>query len=152
MRLSVTAVLLVLLLFCSMSLAAEPAVPEVAVELKADQTAITPGGSVGLAIVFDLPDGWHLYWRNRGEGGLEPTFEWTLPPGWNVGPLQFPPPTRHVDATGTHTFIMEDDPIILTRLSAPRRRQERGARPGGTQTQVAALQGTLRPGPQGPEP
>ncbi len=115
MRLSSIAVLLL----CSMSVAAEPAPPEVGVELLADQTAVTPGGSVGLAIVFELPEGWHIYWRNRGEGGLEPSFEWTLPPGWNVGPLEFPPPSRHIDATGTHTFIMEADPIILARLSVP---------------------------------
>ncbi len=89
------------------------------VALLADRTAIAPGGTVNLAIHFELDSDWHLYWRNRGEGGLEPNFKWTLPEGFEVGPLRWPAPKRHVDDADAHTFILEDEPILLAELRAP---------------------------------
>ncbi|HOW70567.1 MAG TPA: protein-disulfide reductase DsbD family protein [Phycisphaerae bacterium] len=89
------------------------------VRLLADKTAVAPGQKIGLALAFAIKSDWHIYWRNRGEGGLEPSFTWQLPPGFSVGPVRFPPPTRHIDAVGDHTFIMSDDPILLTTLAVP---------------------------------
>jgi len=99
--------------------------PEVTAELLADQTAIVPGGAVELAVRLTVPEGWHVYWVNHGEGGLETTFEWKLPPGYEVGPMRFPPPRRHVDEADAHTFILEGEPTFLTTLKAPA-----DARPG----------------------
>ncbi|MBI4581012.1 MAG: thioredoxin family protein [Planctomycetes bacterium] len=96
------------------------AAPEVGVELLANQTAVAPGGTVDLAIRFKVPSGWHVYWQNRGEGGQETRFEWKLPPGWSVGPMRFPPPSRHVDELETHTFILENEPVMLTTARAPK--------------------------------
>lgn len=98
----------------------EPKGPKVGVELLADRAAGVPGGSVELAVQFKLEDGWHIYWRNRGEGGLEPTFEWKLPVGFKVGALRYPMPTRYVDQADAHTFILEGEPAILTQLSIPK--------------------------------
>ncbi len=93
--------------------------PKVEARLLADRTAITPGGRIDLAVQFKVPDGWHIYWKNRGEGGQETRFDWHLPAGWSVGPMQFPKPTRHVDEADAHTFILEGEPVVLTTLTAP---------------------------------
>ncbi|UCD30396.1 MAG: thioredoxin family protein [Planctomycetota bacterium] len=93
--------------------------PNVEVELLADASAILPGKSAQLAVAFKLPEGWHIYWRNRGEGGMEPAFKWNLPKGFTVGPMKFPAPERHVDKAGIHTFILAGNPTILTYLKAP---------------------------------
>lgn len=93
--------------------------PDVDVELLADRTAITPGGTVDLAILFTVQEGWHIYWKNRGEGGLETSFEWQLPEGYEVGPLRYPPPKRHIDQADAHTFILEGEFAKLTTLKAP---------------------------------
>jgi len=101
--------------------AASQGAPKARVDLLANHTAITPGGSIELAITFEIEDGWHTYWRNRGEGGMEPSFKWHLPEGFTVAKLRFPPPQRHVDALGGHTFILEGDPILLAELTAPQK-------------------------------
>lgn len=100
-------------------LSADSQAPKVGVKLMAAQTAAAPGGRVDLGIEFDIPKGWHIYWSNRGEGGLETKFDWKLPEGYSVGPMRFPPPARHIDETDAHTFILEHQPIILTTLSVP---------------------------------
>ncbi|NLE57652.1 MAG: hypothetical protein GX616_04780 [Planctomycetes bacterium] len=99
-------------------IAAEKA-PSVAVELLADQTAWVPGEAANLAVRFRIEDGWHIYWRNAGEGGLEPSFKWDLPAGWQVGNPTYPFPRRYVDAGGEHTFILEGEPTILVPVNVP---------------------------------
>lgn len=98
--------------------AAKP--PKIEVSLLADRSAWVPGESVGLAVCFKIEEGWHIYWRNRGEGGLEPSFKWTVPPGWTIGELRYPYPRRYVDAGGEHTFILEGEPTILTAVAVPK--------------------------------
>jgi thiol:disulfide interchange protein DsbD len=93
--------------------------PQIKAELFADRDAVAPGGHVDLAVRLTLPDGWHVYWLNRGEGGLETKFAWSLPAGWAVGDVRFPKPSRHVDETDAHTFILEGEPTFLTTLTAP---------------------------------
>jgi len=93
--------------------------PEVAAELLADRTAVVPGGTVDLAVRLTIPEGWHVYWANRGEGGLETQFDWKLPSGWKIGPMRFPAPQRHVDQADAHTFVLEDEPTFLATLEAP---------------------------------
>jgi thiol:disulfide interchange protein DsbD len=63
-------------------------------ELIAENLALSVGGDnwLGLRIVPD--DGWHVYWRNPGDSGLPTTVDWTLPPGIEAGPLQWPYPSR----------------------------------------------------------
>jgi len=94
--------------------------PSVAVELLSEQTAWVPGETVNVALRFKVEDGWHIYWRNAGEGGLEPSFKWEVPGGWRVGMLAYPFPKRYVDAGGEHTFILEGEPTILAPIEVPR--------------------------------
>jgi len=94
--------------------------PSVAVELLAERTAWVPGEAVNLAVRFKIEDGWHIYWRNAGEGGLEPSFKWELPAGWHVGDLAYPFPRRYIDAGGEHTFILEGEPTIVVPVEAPK--------------------------------
>lgn len=89
------------------------------VRLLANQTAVAPGQTIELAIAFKIESGWHTYWRNRGEGGLEPSFTWVLPNGSRIGPVRYPPPARHIDAVGDHTFILSGDPTLLAELTLP---------------------------------
>jgi thiol:disulfide interchange protein DsbD len=67
----------------------------VVVELVSEVESIRPGEPfrVGLAIAH-APE-WHTYWRNPGDSGLETRFAWTLPPGFEAGPIQWPWPERH---------------------------------------------------------
>ena len=86
-------------------------------ELVVDGRAV-PGGEVDLAIAMHTTPGWHGYWFNPGDAGKPMTAEWILPPGWSVGPMRYPVPTRLLVA-GIPNFVYEKDYAVLLRLKAP---------------------------------
>ena len=94
--------------------------PTVELELVADKTGLAPGQTIELAIAFTVEPDWHIYWKNPGEGGKEPTFTWELPAGFEVGSLRWPVPHRFIDKSiDSETFVLTGKPVILTRLKAP---------------------------------
>jgi DsbC/DsbD-like thiol-disulfide interchange protein len=80
--------------------------------------AAPPGGEVELAILMKTRPGWHGYWLNPGDAGLPMDIEWQLPPGYSVGPLRYPVPTR-LTVAGIMNYVYEDDYAVLTRLKVP---------------------------------
>jgi thiol:disulfide interchange protein/DsbC/DsbD-like thiol-disulfide interchange protein len=55
---------------------------------------IQPGSQIEGLIRFYLDPGWHLYWKNPGDSGLAPTFDWQLPDGITVKEIKWPVPSR----------------------------------------------------------
>lgn len=53
-----------------------------------------PGQVVTIAIQMRPDQGWHGYWLNPGDSGFPLQTEWSLPPGFRVGPLRYPTPSR----------------------------------------------------------
>ena len=86
-------------------------------ELLVEQSAV-PGGEVELAILMRTTPGWHGYWLNPGDAGLPMSVEWTLPPGWSVGPMHYPVPVKLLVA-GIVNYVYEKDYAVLMRLKAP---------------------------------
>ena len=82
------------------------------------EAAAAPGGEVELAILMKTKPGWHGYWLNPGDAGLPMEVEWTMPPGFSVGPLRYPVPTR-LTVAGIMNYVYEDDYAVLTRLKVP---------------------------------
>jgi DsbC/DsbD-like thiol-disulfide interchange protein/cytochrome c biogenesis protein CcdA len=77
-----------------------------------------PGGEVELAIHMRTKPGWHGYWLNPGDAGLPMAVEWRLPPGFSVGPLRYPVPTR-LTIAGLMNYVYERDYAVLVRLKVP---------------------------------
>jgi hypothetical protein len=51
-----------------------------------------------LVATITLTPGWHVYWENPGDSGNPPSFELTLPTGWQAGPTVYPrPEARSLD-------------------------------------------------------
>ena len=48
--------------------------------------------SAWLGVQLTPQVGWHTYWKNPGDSGLATQLKWTLPPGWQAGPVQWPTP------------------------------------------------------------
>jgi DsbC/DsbD-like thiol-disulfide interchange protein len=46
------------------------------------------------AVRLVVDKGWHTYWKNPGEGGMEISVKWQLPAGWTAGELEQPVPKR----------------------------------------------------------
>jgi DsbC/DsbD-like thiol-disulfide interchange protein/cytochrome c biogenesis protein CcdA len=77
------------------------------------------GGEVELAIEMRTNPGWHGYWLNPGDAGLPMDVKWTLPPGYSVGPLRYPVPTR-LTVAGIMNYVYEKDYAVLVRLKVPK--------------------------------
>ncbi len=75
-------------------------------------------GTVELALVMHVQEGWHGYWLNPGDAGLPVQAEWTLPAGASVEPLRYPVPTKLL-VQGITSYVYEHDYALLTRLKLP---------------------------------
>lgn len=91
----------------------------VTAELVADVSSVAPGQPFTAALRLQTAPHWHVYWRNPGDAGTPPRIDWTLPAGWKVGPIQWPPPeiimTGPLAGYGYHgevllPFIVEPSP------------------------------------------
>ena len=76
------------------------------------------GGDVELAIHMRTNPGWHGYWLNPGDAGLPMDVKWQLPPGYSVGPLRYPVPSR-LTVAGIMNYVYEKDYAVLVRLKVP---------------------------------
>ena len=67
--------------------AAGPVIPDdlVTTRLVPETPAVAPGGTVWVAVHFEVKPGWHIYWRDPGDSGLPTTVEWRLPGGFAAG-------------------------------------------------------------------
>jgi len=79
---------------------------------------VAPASSVAIALEQNIRPGWHTYWRNPGQVGLSTSIDWTLPPGWKAGPIQWPVPKRL--PTGPFMdYGYEGKVWLLSSISAP---------------------------------
>ncbi|HVU17437.1 MAG TPA: thioredoxin family protein [Candidatus Didemnitutus sp.] len=91
----------------------------VTAELVARDASIQPGHPfwVGLKMVHD--EHWHSYWINAGTG-YPTTLEWTLPPGFKAGEIEWPTP--HVVRTTDNQVTglgYEGENILFVRITPP---------------------------------
>ncbi|GAA4755220.1 thioredoxin family protein [Sphingomonas daechungensis] len=82
------------------------------------ENSAQPGGEVELAIRMNTQPGWHGYWLNPGDAGLPMEVKWELPPGYAVGALRYPVPTR-LTVAGIMNYVYENDYSVLARLKVP---------------------------------
>ena len=60
---------LIAILLCCASLSAHGAA-HARTSLVLEAAAAKPGDTVFAAVRFQMEEGWHIYWKNAGEGGL----------------------------------------------------------------------------------
>jgi thiol:disulfide interchange protein/DsbC/DsbD-like thiol-disulfide interchange protein len=116
-RLSLAA--LVLALLPMPGFAAPVVKPHVQVELVSEEATIQPARDTSLGLRFVPERGWHVYWRNPGDSGQAPSVEWTLPPGFQIGELEWPAPERIAVGPLTN-FGYAGATLLPARLRVPR--------------------------------
>lgn len=82
-----------------------------------DRTA-DPSIPFRMAFHIELEPGWHLYWVNPGDAGLAPFVRWTLPEGFEAGPLRHPVPEK-TDDGGIISFELESPVLLLFDITPP---------------------------------
>jgi thiol:disulfide interchange protein DsbD len=73
---------------------ASVATDNVKARLISEVSSISPGQAFWVALDLDIRDGWHTYWRNPGDSGQATALQWTLPPGFSAGEIQWATPHR----------------------------------------------------------
>jgi DsbC/DsbD-like thiol-disulfide interchange protein len=86
---------------------------EVRATLIADTTAVQPGTSFTLGVLFTMKPGWHIYWTNPGEVGYASTVQWQIP-GGSVGATMYPAPIEFVSPGDLKSFGYEDEVLLYT--------------------------------------
>jgi len=82
-------------------------------EVVAEHSPFNPSEGTTLALVYDVAEDWHIYWRNNGDTGMPPQFSFELPAGVTMGEPAWPAPKRYSSGGG---FIMDyvlDGKVVL---------------------------------------
>lgn len=85
-------------------------------ELIADVRSVKPGDSFWLGVRLRMDEGWHTYWRNPGDTGLETTIAWLLPEDVKAGPILWPVPEK-IPAPPSYSYGYHGDVILLARAT-----------------------------------
>ena len=85
------------------------------VRLISQQTSID-GSSVTLGVQIQLSPGWKTYWRNPGDSGIPPIFNWTGSKNLAQAKVLWPAPRRY-DLSGEMTFAYKDEVIFPVEIT-----------------------------------
>ena len=100
---------------------AQPAGPSrnaIAASLIPESAVAVPGETVTLALMMRPSQGWHGYWKNPGDSGMETQIAWDLPTGLTAGPIQYPMPERLI-VSGLMNYVYAGDYAQLIDVKVP---------------------------------
>jgi len=86
--------------------------------LVSETAAPAPGTRFTLALAMAPDKGWHGYWRNTGDAGMETLTKWSLPKGVSAGPLTYPVPERLM-ISGLMNYVYEGPYALLVSIDIP---------------------------------
>jgi len=98
--------------------AGAPAEPKVRVDLLSEVGAVAPGATFWVGLRQRIAPGWHTYWINPGDSGEPATIEWTLPRGFQAGPVAWPHPHR-IPLGVAMGYGYEDEVVLPVPITAP---------------------------------
>lgn len=79
--------------------------------LISEVSAIAPGEPFTVGLHLQMEEGWHSYWKNPGDSGEPTSVDWSLPPGFEAGEIQWPYP--HRIPYGPMTSYGYSDEVVL---------------------------------------
>ncbi len=91
----------------------------VSAELIADTTAIVPGKPFEVGVILHTLPEWHTYWEYVGDSGGTTYFEWSLPGGFTVGPIEWPLPHRWPQAGGFEIYVYPGTTMLMATVTPP---------------------------------
>ncbi|MBX3486996.1 MAG: thioredoxin family protein [Candidatus Paracaedibacteraceae bacterium] len=91
MRFIASAVLFLVVLIQSLP-ATQATLEYTQVELLSEVETIKPETPFWVVFKITMKPGWHTYWKNPGDSGMETLLTWDLPEGFSASPIQWLPP------------------------------------------------------------
>lgn len=87
--------------------------------LVADTSRLSPGKPFALAVRFQVAPGWHIYWENPGDSGLETEIAVHAPAGFASGEVRYPGPTRFAAAGDIVSFGYAGEVMLSATVTPP---------------------------------
>jgi len=87
-------------------------------ELVSQLDSWEPGSTQWVALRLQMDPTWHTYWQNPGDSGLPTEVTFTAPPGFEVGPLNWPRPLR-TESAGMVVLGYEDTVLLPVQVQVP---------------------------------
>lgn len=97
---------------------AEQEGPHATVRAVAGVDGISPGETFHVAVIFDIKPGWHIYWKNPGEGAAPPEIELRGPDNYQIGGILWPRPDILASTVGD-MYIYERQVALFMPVKAP---------------------------------
>ncbi|QMW24148.1 protein-disulfide reductase DsbD family protein [Sandaracinobacteroides saxicola] len=112
--------LLLLLMALALPAYAQPVSqqPHTKVELVAETRTPAPGKPFTVAVVMTPQPGWHTYWKNPGDSGIETRAKWTLPAGATAGDFRYPVPKTYL-VSGIMNHVYGTKNALLADITLP---------------------------------
>lgn len=81
--------------------------------------SIHPAGPFFVGVLFQLDEGWHIYWQNPGDSGEPPRIQWRLPSDWRASEILWPRPTL-LGKGSVRDYGYEGQVVLLTAIQPQR--------------------------------
>jgi DsbC/DsbD-like thiol-disulfide interchange protein len=82
-------------------------------------TALEPGKTVRVGVLFDIAPEWHIYWKNPGESGYATEVKWTVPAGYSAGATLYPAPIVFESPGPLTSYGYAKQVLLMTDLAVP---------------------------------
>jgi thiol:disulfide interchange protein DsbD len=87
--------------------------------LVTDVAQVQAGQKFRVGVLYKIEPEWHIYWRYAGDSGIPTQVDWQLPPGFKVGPLQWPSPGRDKEPGDLEVFAYSSEVLLFAEVTAP---------------------------------
>lgn len=87
--------------------------------LLTDTATVQAGQKFHIGVLYKIEPDWHIYWKYAGDSGIPTQIDWTLPPGFQAGPLQWPLPMRDKEPGDLEVFAYSSEVLLYTEVTAP---------------------------------
>lgn len=85
----------------------------------ASVSTIKPGEPFQVGVLFKIEPKWHIYWINPGESGQATQVRWEFPPGFQVGPTQYPVPVNFPQPGDVKGYGYTDQVMLMATITPP---------------------------------
>jgi len=86
-------------------------------KLITETKTLQPGQSLWVGVLLKHDRHWHSYYKDPGDSGLPTKIKWQLPPGFKIGEIQWPAPTK-IEVSGLVNYGY-GEVLLLSRLQVP---------------------------------
>jgi DsbC/DsbD-like thiol-disulfide interchange protein len=88
-------------------------------EVRLLASGVGPDGRLSAGVEVALPDGWTTYWRNPGDAGIPPVFDFRASKNVGATEIRYPVPTRQDDGADTVTNVYSGGVVFPLAVAIP---------------------------------